>query len=125
MQNWEAIHTLNIGYLFFSCKLFTVFYTYLLQVNMELIYCFFSYFCSYVLELIVENELEVPFYKICLIMAIWLLLYVKKEWYRSSFKGHVRKVGLITFVKITELKCISNLIHNDDDLFSRNISSCK
>ena len=60
----------NIGYLFFSCKLFTVSYTYLLQVNMELINCFFSYFCSYVLELIVENELEVPFYEIYLIMAI-------------------------------------------------------
>lgn len=92
---------------------------------MELIGCFFSYFCSYVLELIVENELEIPFYKICPIMAIWLLLYVKKEWYGSSFKGHVRKVGLITFVKIAELKCISNLVHNDNDLFSRNISSYK
>ena len=62
----------------------------------------FSHYYGYVLELLAQSEYGLPYYKVCQLqcieMAIWPLLYVKKEWCESNLSG---KVSYIIF-KITK-----------------------
>ena len=72
-----------------------------------------SHYYDYVLELLAQSEYGLPYCKVCQLqcieMAIWPLLYVKKEWRESNLSGKVSyRIFKITknellFVKINKI----------------------